>query len=193
MPSSGGGLEAFVALCARASPLPLCWKVAQSASASACKWCLSKLKRKCQVFGRHARLKNVGTTGGLLILVRKGVQTLPFKQPGKRYDDLHMFCVIRLQGTNMAIGNVYCPLGDAQLRSSTFRAVRNVCDQLSIPTILCGDFNCTPQELWEHVGALVQGFDVIVPKGVRTTTNIGAASMIDYALERRKMGQLIRE
>ena len=121
-----------------------------------------------------------GTSGGLVTVARSHLQTRHLHTSGVQGKGF-VFTGIRFHGWDLAVGNVYLESGKGPGGGANPQILAELAvfvQELRIPWILVGDWNCTPEEL-VSAGVLAMIKGKLVKPAEETTTQ---GSEIDYAV-----------
>ena len=121
-----------------------------------------------------------GSTGGLVTVAKTHLQTRHLHTLGEQGKGC-IFIGIRFQGWQLAIGNVYLESGKGPgsgVNPGLLAQIAVFVQELRIPWIMVGDWNCTPEEL-ASAGFLAMVKGRLVVPAQETTTQ---GSEIDYAV-----------
>ena len=129
-----------------------------------------------------------GSTGGLVTVARTHLQTRHLHTLGEQGKGC-IFIGIRFQGWEIAIGNVYLESGKGPgsgVNPGLLAQIAVFVQELRIPWIMVGDWNCTPDEL-ASAGFLAMVKGRLVVPAQETTTQ---GSEIDYAVASEVMAAI---
>ena len=107
-----------------------------------------KLKKKFQVFGCPCPRAVTGPRGGVLILVRKGLQAEAVTTLRSEHN-MWTAITYRVKGHTLGIVSAYLPPGEFHMNGTTIHEIGKLTAMLQIPWLIGGDFNSPPAELRE--------------------------------------------
>ncbi len=145
---------------------------------------VSKLKNHFHVVATQASIKDVGPSGGVMVLVNKNITVLPKGVlPMSSKDDSYCYALIQLHGVILAIISVYLTPDDTRENLYTQYGVSKLIRSLNCPYLVGGDFNTTPQDICSSEWDILEGGTILVPSNTTVTCTAGIhGSLIDYAI-----------